>query len=101
MADTFSGLIDKLITVDLKISHNQNTFKDISEIDFQCYRQKYFNDVGANNIWKDIQKLGDLFLQRDQLIIEIVEKVNEMIAAAKSGEDLDSGKFIQRKHKTY
>ena len=101
MADTFSGLIDKLITVNLKIIHSQNTFKEISELDFKDYIQTYMNEDSAHVIWKDIQKLGDLFLQKDQLVAEIVDKVNEIVLCAKSGEDLDSGKFIQRKHKTY
>jgi hypothetical protein len=35
------------------------------------------------------------------LIDEIDEKVIEISTAASKGEELDAGKFIQRKHKTY
>jgi hypothetical protein len=101
MSDTFSGLIDKLITVNLKISHSQNTFENINKSSLQDYKSNYFNEQGAAKIWQDINKLSDLFLQKNQLISEISEKFNEMMLYSKLGEDLDSGKFIQRKHKTY
>ena len=40
-------------------------------------------------------------MQRNEIIDEVDQKVVEMIEAKLSGEDLDAGKFIQRKHKTY
>ena len=40
-------------------------------------------------------------IQRNQLIDEVDEKIIEIVGEAVSGEDLDGGKFIQRKHKTY
>ena len=40
-------------------------------------------------------------MQRNQLIDEIDEKIIKMFNELKSGKDLDAGKFLQRKHKTY
>ncbi len=48
-----------------------------------------------------IKKCCDLNVQRNQLIDEVDEKIIELVQSATSGEDLDSGKHIQRKHKTY
>jgi len=45
--------------------------------------------------------LADLNLQRNKLIDEVDEKLVSLIKQAMSGEDLDDGKNIQRKHKTY
>jgi len=69
--DTVGGLIDKLITVNLKIRHSA--------------------DPGS---------LPDLLKQKDHLTQELDALVCDMIEASKSGESLDNGAFIQRKHKT-
>ena len=47
------------------------------------------------------KKSCDLNVQRNQIIDEIDEKIIEIIEASSNGEELDDGKFIQRKHKTY
>jgi hypothetical protein len=102
MADTFGGLVDKLITVDMKMWNNQELLYDIRRMTFEEYKQKYFDtEEGAMNLWECLKKACDLNVQRNQLIDEIDIKVIEMISAANSGEDLDSGKYVQRKHKTY
>lgn len=48
-----------------------------------------------------MKKCCDLNVQRNQLIDEVDEKLIEIIESSLSGEDLDIGKYIQRKHKTY
>jgi hypothetical protein len=102
MADTFGGLVDKLITVDMKMWNNQELLYEIRRMTFDEYKQKYFDtEEGAMNLWDCLKKACDLNVQRNQLIDEIDIKVIEMISAANSGEDLDSGKYVQRKHKTY
>jgi len=102
MADTLGGLIDKLFTIDTKMWNNQEMIYEIRRMTFDEYKQKYFNnDDGAENLWNCLKKACDLNVQRNQLIDEIDEKIIEIIKSAVSGEDLDSGKFIQRKHKTY
>lgn len=102
MADTLGSLIDKLVTIDMKMWTNQELLYDIRRMTFEEYKTKYFSsEEGAMELWKCLQKSCDLNVQRNQLIDEVDEKVVEIVKASESGEDLDAGKFIQRKHKTY
>ena len=102
MADTLGGIIDKLFTIDTKMWHNQDLIYEIRRMNFEEYKEKYFNsEEGALALWDCLKKACDLNVQRNQLIDEIDEKIVEMIRSKDNGEDLDEGKFIQRKHKTY
>ena len=48
MADTFGGLIDKLITIDMKMWNNQELLYEIRRMTFDEYKQKYFlNEDGS------------------------------------------------------
>ena len=102
MADTLGSLIDKLTTVDLKMWNNQELLYEIRRMTFDEYKAKYFEtEDGAQKLWESLKRACDLNVQRNQLIDEVDEKVVEIVSAATNGEDLDSGKFIQRSHKTY
>jgi hypothetical protein len=102
MADTLGSLVDKLTTIDLKMWNNQEMLYEIRRMTFEEYKAKYFDtEEGAKKLWECLKKACDLNVQRNQLIDEVDEKVVEIIKDAVSGSDLDSGKFIQRKHKTY
>jgi hypothetical protein len=102
MADTLGSLIDKLITIDMKMWNNQELLYEIRRMNFEEYKNRYFNDEdGSQKLWECLKKACDLNVQRNQLIDEVDEKIIEIVNVAVSGEDLDSGKFIQRKHKTY
>jgi hypothetical protein len=102
MSDSLGSLIDKLNTVSLKMWWAQEDIYEIRKMSFEEYKSKYFNDdEGAMKIWEFLKKACDLNIQRNALIDEIDVKVIEMIRASQSGEDLDAGKFLQRKHKTY
>jgi hypothetical protein len=102
MADTLGSLIDKLTTIDLKMWNNQELLYEIRKMTFDEYKAKYFEtEDGAKKLWKCLKRACDLNVQRNQLIDEVDEKVVEIIQASVSGEELDNGKFIQRKHKTY
>lgn len=102
MSDTLGGLIDKLITVDLKMWNNQELLYEIRRSNFEEYKAKYFeNEEGAKALWEQLKKCCDLNVQRSVLIDEIDSKMVEITKAAAAGEDLDNGSFIQRKHKTY
>lgn len=102
MADTMGSLIDKLITIDMKMWNNQEILYDIRRMSFEEYKEKYFlDDNGAIELWEGLKKACDLNVQRNQLIDEIDQKVVELVKDALKGKDLDSGKHIQRKHKTY
>lgn len=102
MADTLGGLIDKLLTIDLKMWNNQELLYKIRRMTFDEYKDEYFtSEEGAQKLLDSLRKACDLNVQRNQLIDEIDIKVSEMIKASESGEPLDNGSFIQRKHKTY
>jgi len=102
MADTFGGLIDKLITADLKMWNNQEVFYEIRRMTYEQFKEKYLsNESGMIELWKILGKLADLNLQRNKLIDEVDEKLVDLINQAIAGKDLDDGKNIQRKHKTY
>jgi len=102
MSDTLGGLIDKLITVDLKMWNNQELLYEIRRMSFEEYKNKYFlKEEGAEDLWNSLKKACDLNVQRNQLINEVDQKIIEMIEVAKNGDPLDNGKFLQRSHKTY
>jgi len=101
MADTVGSIIDKLFTVDMKLWNSQEFLYQIRKMTFSDFKEKYFiDDNGANILWDSLKKTCDLNVQRNQLIDEIDGLVIDIINAKMSGEDLDNGKFIQRKHKT-
>ena len=102
MADTLGNVIDKLVTVDMKMWDNQELLYEIRRMSFDEYKEKYFNDEeGAQKLWAILKKATDLNVQRNQLINEVDEKIIELLNAKLNGEDLDNGKFLQRSHKTY
>jgi non-homologous end joining protein Ku len=102
VADTLGGLIDKLFTVDMKMWVNQELLYEIRRMkSLEEFKERYQSDEGMAELWKTLQKACDLNVQRNQIIDEVDEKVVEIVKAGLSGEPLDDGKFIQRKHKTY
>jgi hypothetical protein len=102
MADTLGNVIDKLVTVDMKMWNNQELLYEIRKMTFDEYRLKYFeNEEGAQKLWEILKKACDLNVQRNQLINEVDQKIIEMFESLKNGESLDNGKFLQRSHKTY
>ena len=102
MSDTLGGLIDKLITIDMKMWNNQEFLYEVRRLSFKEFKKKYTEGESKQAaLFDSIKKCCDLNVQRNQLIDEVDEKIVEMIKEAISGNDLDTGKFIQRKHKTY
>ena len=82
--------------------NNQEELYKIRKMDFEQYKQEYFQDeAGAKRLWETLKKACDLNVQRNQLIDEIDEKVVTLVSDATAGKDLDDGKNIQRKFKTY
>lgn len=100
--DTLGGLVDKLITVDMKMWDNQELLYAIRRMTFEEYKSQYFSsEEGAQLLWESLKKACDLNVQRNQFIDEIDQKIIDLVEAKLNGEDLDNGKNIQRKHKTY
>ena len=101
MADTVGSLIDKLFTIDMKLWNSQEFLSTLRKMSFDEFKEKYLmTEDGANILWESLKKTCDLNVQRNQLIDEIDEVVIDIVEHKMSGEDLDNGKFIQRKHKT-
>ena len=102
MSDTLGGLVDKLITVDMKMWNNQEFLYEARRMSFDEFEKKYTSSKEAKeSLYESIKKCCDLNVQRNQLIDEVDEKIVEIVKASIRGENLDDGKFIQRKHKTY
>ena len=100
--DSLGNVVDKLVTVDMKMWDNQELLYEIRRMTFEEYKEKYFNnEEGAILLWDSLKKACDLNVQRNQLINEFDEKIIQMFDAFKRGEDLDNGRFLQRSHKTY
>ena len=102
MADTLGGLIDKLITIDMKMWNNQEFLYEVRRMDFEKFEKTFASSSDTKlSLFNSIKKCCDINMQRNQLIDEIDEKIITMFNELKSGKDLDAGKFLQRKHKTY
>ena len=102
MADTLGGLIDKLITIDMKMWDNQEFLYEVRRLSFEEFKERFTKtEEQKKSLFESVKKCCDLNVQRSQLIDEVDGKIVEIVEASAGGEDLDSGKFIQRKHKTY
>jgi len=100
--ETLGSIIDRLFTIDTKMWNAQDEIYKIRKMNFDQYKEEYFsNEEGAKRLWECLKKATDLNLQRNELIDAIDQKIVEIVKAGISGEDLDDGKFVQRKHKTY
>ena len=101
MADTFGGLIDKLITVDMKMWNNQEFLYEVRRIQFEEFQEKYTDSEDKQKaLFESIKKCCDLNFQRNVLIDEIDEMLVTVLEAV-GAEGVDIEKLIQRKHKTY
>ena len=102
MADTIGSLIDKLFTADMKMWNNQEVLYEIRRMSLDEFRKKYFTtDDGCEDLFECLKRCCDLNVQRNQLIDEIDQRVVNLIEEKIDGQDLDDGKNIQRKFKTY
>ena len=94
MSDTLGSLVDKLITVDMKMWDNQEILYEIRRISLKEFKDKYYSEEGMELLFKYLKKACDLNIQRNNIIDEIDETIVKML----SEKNLD--KYIQRKHKT-
>ena len=100
--DTLGSVIDKLVTIDMKMWNNQELLFDIRRMTFEEFKSRYFGNVDTvYELWETLGKVVDLNLQRSNLIDEFDIGLVEMIEKSTRGESLDDGTYIQRKHKTF
>jgi len=93
--DTIGSLIDKLITVDMKMWYAQEEFYRIRKMTYVEFLHSYeLNDtVGAAKLYEAFRKGIDLNLQRNHLVDLIDLALSQMIEEGKGN--------VQLKHKTY
>jgi hypothetical protein len=101
MSDTLGSLIDKLFTADMKMWNNQEEIYKIRHMTFEQFREHYKSEAGLFEFWKSLKVVCDLNVQRNELIDEIDKKLLEMFKDYDDGVDLDAGKHVQQKYKTY
>jgi len=75
MSDTLGGLVDKLITVDMKMWNNQEFLYEVRRLSFNSFKEKYTSDEEKLlTLFNSIKKCCDLNNQRNQLIDEVDRK---------------------------
>ena len=92
--DTMGGLIDKLITVDMKMWYAQEDLYKIRSMAFEEFYVEYSSRLGMKKLLEQFQKSIDLNLQRNAIIDESDEMVLKLTGAEKDG------RVIQVKHET-
>ena len=101
MSDTVGSIIDKLITIDMKMWDNQEFLYKIRRMTFEEYKEEFFlKEEGALILWEKLNKSCDLNVQRNNLIDEIDEKIIEIVKTNSNNIEIEE-KFLQKKHKTY
>lgn len=84
--DTFGNLVDKLITVNLKMWHNQEDLYTIRKMTPEQFEEKYDKDL--KNLHRIIDRCCTLNVQRANLMDEIDKFLAESIEKQKSSKDL-------------
>lgn len=77
--DTIGSLIDKLVTVNLKMWHNQEDLYEIRRMAPEAFVAKYDHDL--KTLHGIVARCCDLNVQRSRLIDAIDRKVSESISA--------------------
>jgi hypothetical protein len=95
--DTFGNVIDKLVTVNLKMWHTQEVLYEIRKLSPEQFAERYGADLkGLHSI---IARACNLNVQRAGLMDEIDSLLVEAIRAGKTG---DVGEKLTRpQHKMY
>lgn len=92
--DTLGSLIDKLITVNLKMWHNQETLYEIRRMNTREFFDRWEGDL--DGLHEVIKRCCDLNVQRNRLIDEIDRYMKRVAAGVIEAEDL-----VREQHKTY
>lgn len=102
MADTIASLIDKLCTASHKMYDAQSELYVVRKMSFEEFKDQFGStDEKLKVLYDYFHKATNLNLQRQAMILEVDKKIIEIVSAAKSGENLDNGVFIQDQHKNY
>ena len=107
--ETHGSIVDKLITVDLKMWNNQEALYEIRRMSYDEFKAKY---NGTEELYNILKKACDLNVQRNNLINEMDEKTLEMLRVFALLMGIDNGKvnniiaqmsntYSIKQHKTY
>lgn len=97
MSDTLGSLIDKLITIDMKMWHNQEFLYEVRRMSFEEFEKKFCATLESKkSLYDSIKKCCDLNYQRNQLIDEIDQYMANIYGGSIKVDDI-----VQHKHKTY
>lgn len=92
MSETLGSLIDKLVTVDMKMWNNQELIYRIRRMSIDEFKSEFQSDEGMQKLFAGLYKCCDLNLQRNELIYEIDRHVETI--TGKSG-------YALNPHKSY
>lgn len=102
MADTIGSLCDKIATINQKLFATQDRLFQVRKMSFEEFKEEYgSSDEKLKVIYTYFKTAADLNVQRQAAILEIDQKIVEVISAAIKGDNLDNGSFVQNQHKTY
>ena len=90
--DTLGTLIDKLITVDLKMWHNQESLYTIRRMSLDDFKSEYGNNL--DELHETIKRCCDLNVQRSKIMDAIDEHFAKVLRGEADAEPM-------RQHKTY
>ena len=98
MAETLGSIVDKLITVDLKMWHNQELLYEIRRMTFEQFEETFCEDSESlQRLFNSLKKACYLNVQRNDLIAELDTFVVGMLA----DKEINPDKYIKHQHKTY
>ena len=101
MADTVAQTIDKLLTADLKMWHNQEILYAIRRMTFEEFHTRYAGPDGMPALYDCLKKCCDLNVQRSSLMHALDQRLIELVVAVLNDRDLVAEGFLQEAHKTY
>jgi hypothetical protein len=95
MPETLGSVIDRLITVDMKMWNAQEVLYEIRKMSFDEFVVYYHNTSGLRKIYNALQKACDLNIQRAVLIDDIDKTLLDILKSDNPEE------YHQPKCKTY
>lgn len=90
--DTLGSLVDKLVTVNLKMWHNQESLYEIRRMSQEDFEERYGNSI--DEVREIVTRCCDLNVQRSRLMDAIDDHFQAVIRGHKSAEPM-------HQHKTY
>jgi len=91
--DTFGALVDKLVTVNLKMWHNQEVLYEIRRMTKAEFVERWSDDM--LELHEVVKRCCDLNVQRAKLMDEIDVFLEQAVAGEKEGD------LVRKQHKTY